>query len=81
MIRFGDLDLVFKVTRVINLSTLYFLNQWLDYEQTGGSKKDFQIFKKCDIFLIFAQNKEYGYALKPCHSDVSNKYPQSLFYI
>ena len=33
-----------------------------------------------DIFLIFAQNKDCGYALDPPRRGSSNEYPQSLFW-
>ena len=32
------------------------------------------------IFLIFAQNIDCGYTLKPPHHGGSNKYPQSMFW-
>ena len=37
MIRSGDLDLIFKVTRVSNHENivLYLLKQWPDFDQTG----------------------------------------------
>ena len=35
--------------------------------------------KKCYIFLIFAQNIDWGYTLEPPHWGGSNKYPQSMF--
>ena len=33
--------------------------------------------KNLDIFLIFAQNIDYGYALEPPRRGGSNEYPQS----
>ena len=33
--------------------------------------------KKCDVFLIFAQNIDCGYTLEPPRG--SNEYPQSMF--
>ena len=35
--------------------------------------------KKCDIFLIFAQNIDRGYTLEPPRWGGSNEYPQSMF--
>ena len=35
--------------------------------------------KKCDIFLIFAQNIDRGYTLEPPQWGGSNEYPQSMF--
>ena len=36
--------------------------------------------KKNDIFLIFAQNIDCGYTLKPPRQGGSNEYPQSMFW-
>ena len=36
--------------------------------------------KNNDIFDIFAQNIDYGYALEPPRRCGSNKYPQSIFW-
>ena len=36
--------------------------------------------KFLDIFLIFAQNIDCGYALEPPHRGGSNEYPQSMFW-
>ena len=33
-----------------------------------------------DIFLIFAQNIDYGYTLEPPRQGGSNEYPQSMFW-
>ena len=35
--------------------------------------------KKCDVFLIFAQNIDRGYTLEPPQCGDSNEYPQSMF--
>ena len=35
--------------------------------------------KMFDIFLIFAQNIDYGYTLEPPRRGGSNEYPQSMF--
>ena len=35
--------------------------------------------KKCDIFLIFAQNIDRGYTLEPPQWGGPNEYPQSMF--
>ena len=35
--------------------------------------------KKCDIFLVFAQNIDRGYTLEPPHRGGSNEYSQSMF--
>ena len=35
--------------------------------------------KNFDIFLIFAQNIDYGYSLEPPRRGGSNVYPQSMF--
>ena len=35
--------------------------------------------KKCDIFLIFAQNIDRGYTLELPQWGGSNEYPQSMF--
>ena len=37
-------------------------------------------WKKIDIFLIFAQNIDCGYSLKPPQRGGSNEYPQSMFW-
>ena len=34
----------------------------------------------CIIFLISAQNIDYGYSLEPPHRGGSNGYPQSIFW-
>ena len=34
--------------------------------------------KKCNIFLIFAQNIDCGYTLEPPHWGGSNEYPESM---
>ena len=44
----------------------------------GCKKGNFQM-KKCDFFLIFAQNIDRGYTLEPPHWGGSNEYPQSMF--
>ena len=45
-----------------------------------GCKNDYFPMKKCDIFLIFAQNIDCGYTLEPPLSLMSsNEYPQSIF--
>ena len=36
--------------------------------------------KKIDIFLIFAQNIDYGYTFEPPRRGGSNEYPQSMFW-
>ena len=36
--------------------------------------------KNVDIFLIFAQNIDCGYALEPPRRGGSNEYPQSMFW-
>ena len=46
----------------------------------GCKNVNFQIRKKYNIFLIFAQNIDCGYTLEPPHSGGSNEYPQSMFY-
>ena len=35
--------------------------------------------KKCDIFLIFAQNIDCWYTLEPPQLGSSNEYPQFMF--
>ena len=35
--------------------------------------------EKCYIFLIFAQNIDYGYTLETHQRGGSNEYPQSMF--
>ena len=40
---------------------------------------NFQL-KIFDIFLIFAQNIDYGYTLEPPRRGGSNEYPQSMFW-
>ena len=35
--------------------------------------------KKCDIFLIFAENIDHGYTLEPPHWGGSKEYPWSMF--
>ena len=35
--------------------------------------------KKCNIFLMFAQNNDRGCTLEPSHWGGSNMYPQSMF--
>ena len=44
-----------------------------------GSKNDNFQMKNCDIFLIFAQNIDFGYTLEPPHLGGSNVYPQTMF--
>ena len=44
-----------------------------------GCKNDNFQMKKCDNFLIFAQNIDCGYTLEPPHGGGSNEYPQSMF--
>ena len=41
--------------------------------------ENFQL-KNVDIFLIFAQNIDCGYALEPPRRGGSNEYPQSMFW-
>ena len=41
--------------------------------------ENFQL-KIFDIFLIFAQNIDCGYALEPPRQGGSNEYPQSMFW-
>ena len=41
---------------------------------------NFQL-KNFDIFLIFAQNIDFGYTLEPPRRGGSNEYPQSMFWI
>ena len=36
--------------------------------------------KNFDIFLIFAQNIDFGYTLEPARGGGSNEYPQSMFW-
>ena len=36
--------------------------------------------KIVDIFLIFAQNIDFGYTLELPHQGVSNEYPQTIFW-
>ena len=36
--------------------------------------------KNVDIFLIFAQNIDFGYTLEPPRRGGSNEYPQSMFW-
>ena len=36
-------------------------------------------WKFLDIFLIFAQNIDFGYTLEPPRRGGSNEYPQSMF--
>ena len=45
----------------------------------GFENKNFQM-KKCDIFVIFARNRDCGYLLEPPHQGGSNGYPQSMVY-
>ena len=42
------------------------------------NKDNFQM-KNVDIFLIFAQNMDCGYMLKPPQRGGYNEYPQSMF--
>ena len=42
-----------------------------------GCKNDNFLMKNCDIFLIFAQNRDCG--LEPLIKGGSNEYPQSMF--
>ena len=37
-------------------------------------------WKFLDIFLIFAQNIDFGYTLEPPRRGGSNEYPQSMFW-
>ena len=45
-----------------------------------AKKKENLIRNNLDIFLIFAQNINRGYTLKPPRRDGSNEYPQSMFW-
>ena len=44
-----------------------------------GKYENIKMKKKCDIFLIFAQNIDCGYSLEPPRRGGSNEYPQSIF--
>ena len=52
---------------------------YLNIQKISSSKtENFQI-KNSDIFLISAQNIDYGYSLEPPRRGGSNEYPQSMF--
>ena len=46
----------------------------------AAKTKSFRWKKKCDLFVIFARNRDCGYLLEPPHRGGSNEYPQSMFY-
>ena len=37
-------------------------------------------WKKCDLFVILARNRDCGYSLDPSRPGGSKGYPQSMFY-
>ena len=49
------------------------------YRQFFHPKNENFKIKIFDIFLISAQNIDYGYSLEPPHRGGSNEYPQSMF--
>ena len=55
----------------------------MDMQQTETFKivknENFQ-WKFLDIFLIFAQNIDFGYTLEPPRRGGSNEYPQTMFW-
>ena len=50
------------------------------YRNYFGNKNENFHWKKFDIFLIFAQNIDYGNTLEPPRRGGSNEYPQSMFW-
>ena len=59
----------------------YYENLPMQYiEIVFGSKNENFHWKNFDIFLIFAQNIDYGYTLEPPRRGDSNEYPQSMFW-
>ena len=59
---------------------LHYANMSVQYTAIfhGCKNGNFQM-KKCEIFLIFAQNIDRGYALEPPQRGGSNEYPRSMF--
>ena len=53
----------------------------IQYNDTfyGCKNEKFQM-KKCDLFVIFARDRDCGYSLEPPHRGGSNGYPQSMIY-
>ena len=51
-----------------------------DIQFYGCKNEKFQMKKKCDLFVIFARNRDCGYSIEPPHRRGSNGYPQSMFY-
>ena len=60
-----------------HVSSQHYDNMPLQYTASSYGCKNNN--KNCDIFLIFAQNKDCGYTLEPPHLGSSNAYPQSMF--
>ena len=56
-------------TRPLNILALFMAAQMKSFR-----------WKKCYLFVIFAQNKDCGYSLELPHWGSSNRYPQSMFY-
>ena len=49
-------------------------------QKIGCKNENFHWKKKCDIFLIFAQNIDCGYMLEPPQRGGCNEYPQCMFW-
>ena len=70
------------VTSCSNISpNLHYENLPMQYiEKLFGCKNENFQGTNFDIFLIFAQNIDYGYTLEPPRRGGSNEYPQSMFW-
>ena len=65
----------------IPLASIYYENMSMQYTEILLALKIKKIqLKTFDIFLIFAQNIDCGYALEPPRRGGSNAYPQSMFW-
>ena len=63
------------------LATIFFITKTrlLKYIENFTSKNWNFPVKKSDIFLISAQNIDWGYSLEPPRRGGSNEYPQYMF--
>ena len=65
-------------TEKLEIDTLRKLAHSINRDFLALKTEIFQL-KIFDIFLIFAQNIDCGYTLKPPRRGGSNEYPQSMF--
>ena len=67
--------------QMLSNKTIHYKNLPMQYTKILLALKfeNFQL-KNFDIFLIFAQNIDFGYTLEPPRQGGSNEYPQSMFW-